>query len=77
MTMRLRLTCQETARLVLEGEERALPLTERALIRLHLAVCQGCTNFTRQVALMRGALGQWRQYRDGGGEGDSSNDPAR
>ena len=49
MTMRLRLTCQETARLVLEGEERALPLTERTLIRLHLAVCQGCTNFTRQV----------------------------
>lgn len=75
MTLRLRLTCKETARLVLAGEERTLPLSERTLIRLHLAVCQGCTNFTRQVALMRGALGQWRQYRDGG-EGDSSDDPA-
>lgn len=63
--MRLRLTCQETARLILEGEDRALPLGERVLVRVHLGYCRGCTRFSQQVRLMRGAMDGWRRYTDG------------
>jgi predicted anti-sigma-YlaC factor YlaD len=63
--MRLRLTCKETARLVLEGEDRTLPLGERVLVRLHLGMCKGCTRFSQQVQLMHGALEGWRRYADG------------
>jgi hypothetical protein len=66
--MRLRLTCKETARLVLEGEDRALALGERVLVRVHLGYCRGCTRFSQQVHLMRGALQNWRRYADGDDE---------
>lgn len=63
--MRLRLTCKETTRLVLEGEDRVLPLGERVLIRMHLGYCKGCTRFSKQVKLMHGAVDGWRRYADG------------
>jgi hypothetical protein len=61
MRLRLRLTCQDTTRLVLEGEDRALLLGERVLIRVHVGMCKGCTRFTQQVRLMRQAMDGWRQ----------------
>lgn len=72
--MRLKLTCRETTRLVLEGEDRMLPLGERVLIRVHLGYCQGCTRFSKQVQLMRSALDGWRRYT---GDGGSEQPPAR
>ena len=57
-------SCQETTRLVLEGEDRALALSERVLIRVHLGMCKGCTRFSKQVHLMRDAMAQWRQLDD-------------
>ncbi|MFM2057510.1 MAG: hypothetical protein RLY71_1895 [Pseudomonadota bacterium] len=60
--------CREVTRLVLEGEERPLPWSDRARIHLHLRMCQACTNFTGQVRLMRSAMNQWRRY------GSSSDD---
>ena len=62
LRLRLRLTCQETARLVLEGEDRTLPLGERVLVRVHLGMCKGCTRFTQQVRLMHAAMNGWRHY---------------
>jgi hypothetical protein len=62
--MRMHLDCRETTRLVLEGEERKLALAERIAVRLHMLICKACPKFQRQVRLMRGAMGQWRDYRD-------------
>lgn len=59
--MRLLLTCKETTRLVLEGEDRALLLGERVLIRVHLGLCEGCTRFSKQVHLMHSAMDSWRR----------------
>jgi hypothetical protein len=67
----LRLTCREVTRLVLEGEERSLSVSERVVLRLHWLACDGCTRFRRQMQTMRGALDRWRQYRDGGDDGSS------
>ncbi len=50
------LTCREATRLVSQGLERRLGLAERLALRLHLLICDGCTNFSKQVAFLRRAL---------------------
>lgn len=59
-------TCRDVTRLVLEGEDRALSLRERAAVRMHMWICAACQGFRRQVHFMRGAMGKWRRYRDDG-----------
>ncbi|MCV2367817.1 zf-HC2 domain-containing protein [Paucibacter oligotrophus] len=54
--------CKDITRMVLEGEERRLGQTEQLLIRAHYLICKGCTNFGKQVELMRKASAQWRSY---------------
>lgn len=59
--------CREVTALVLAGEDRRLGAGERLAIRVHLLVCHGCTNFSRQVAVMRRAMAHWRSDVDGDG----------
>ena len=63
MTM-LRRTCKEVAALLIAREDRALPLTERLALRLHLLACEACPKFERQLLTMRNALSQWRHYQE-------------
>ena len=49
-------TCREVQQLVSEGLDRHLSLIERARLRLHLVVCESCTNFNGQMALLRQAM---------------------
>ncbi len=49
------LTCKELSRLASQGLDRRLGLAERVKFRLHLAVCNGCRNFTRQLDFLRKA----------------------
>lgn len=65
----LRRTCKEVTALVIAREDRALPLTERLALRLHMTMCQACPTFERQVLTMRNALQQWRHYGSDG-QGD-------
>jgi hypothetical protein len=62
--MKLGLNCRESARLILQGEDRRLGLAERLALRVHLTLCDGCTRFVGQVGLMRGAMQRWRAYTD-------------
>ena len=50
------LSCKEASRLVSQGLDRRLGFGERVALRLHLAICDGCTNFSRQVAFLRKAM---------------------
>jgi len=50
------LNCKEATRLVSQGLDRRLGLAERVALRLHLLVCDGCTNFSKQAAFLRRAL---------------------
>lgn len=61
MRLPLMLTCQETTRLVLEGEDRALAPGERIRVRMHQHLCRGCARFSQQVRLMRHAMQDWRR----------------
>ena len=59
--MILRRTCKEVSALLVAREDRALPLADRVALRLHLAACEACPVFERQLATMRKALRAWRQ----------------
>ena len=52
----LKPTCREVHRLVSEGMDRDLSLVERLRMRLHLMVCDACTRFNGQMALLRSAM---------------------
>ena len=50
------LSCKEVTRLVSQGLDRRLGFAERVRLRLHLAICDGCTNFKKQTAFLREAV---------------------
>ena len=58
--MRL-LSCKETTRLVSQGLDRRLSFGERVALRVHLAICDGCSNFTRQLRFLRRAVARLGQ----------------
>ena len=62
--MILRRTCKEVAALLVAREDRALPLVERVALRLHLAACNACPVFERQLLTVRSSLQSWRNYLD-------------
>ena len=57
-------SCKEVTALVIAREDRELPWMERAALRVHIAMCQACPRFERQVLTMRNAMKQWRGYTD-------------
>lgn len=63
-TYPLRLSCKEAAALLIAREDRALPLADRAALRLHLALCKACPRFERQLLTLRNAMKQWRGYAE-------------
>ena len=58
----LRRTCKQVSALLVAREDRALPVVERVALRLHLAACNACPLFERQLLTMRNALHSWRNY---------------
>ena len=48
-------SCDEAAKLSSQAMEVPLTPPERVLLRLHLAMCARCTNFTRQMDFLRNA----------------------
>ena len=56
--MGLMKTCKETSTLVTESLDRRLTWRERLGMRIHLAVCDNCARFARQMRLIRTWLRQ-------------------
>ncbi|HXC41331.1 MAG TPA: zf-HC2 domain-containing protein [Burkholderiales bacterium] len=54
--MKFRLKCREASRLLSQAEDRQLGLSERLALRLHLGLCDACTQFSRQLGFLRRAL---------------------
>jgi predicted anti-sigma-YlaC factor YlaD len=50
------LSCKEAARLVSLGLDRELGFGDRVMLRVHLTICDGCSNFKDQVAFLRKAV---------------------
>jgi hypothetical protein len=53
-------TCREASELLSQMQDRPLTRRERIRLRLHLAICNHCSRFARQMAFMRRAM---RAYR--------------
>lgn len=49
------LSCKQVARLVSQGLDRELGFADRVRLRVHLAICEGCTNFKKQMDFLRSA----------------------
>jgi len=56
--MTLMMSCKEVSRLVSQGLDRRLGFGERVALRMHLAICEGCGNFERQLRILREAVRQ-------------------
>ncbi len=52
------LDCQHASQLLSQAMERRLPWRQRISLRLHLMICDACTQFSRQLTLLRTAVGQ-------------------
>jgi hypothetical protein len=50
------LSCKEVTRLVSQGLDRRLGFFERLRLRVHLRICDGCTNFKKQMDFLRQAV---------------------
>jgi len=46
-------TCRETTELASRAMDERLPLSNRMALRLHLAICENCARFNRQLQEMR------------------------
>jgi hypothetical protein len=55
------ISCQEASRLLSQRQDRELGSWEVLKLRAHLALCDICTRFSKQLDFMRVAL---RRYRD-------------
>ena len=52
---KLMYSCKEASKLSSRAMDEPLTPTERVLLRLHLMMCGGCSNFARQIEFLRRA----------------------
>ena len=55
------LTCKEASRLSSEGLDRKLSVGEWLALRMHLALCEGCSRVKQQFQFLRQAMSQLRE----------------
>lgn len=70
MSVPLKRTCKEVAALLVAREDRELPLADRLALRVHMAICDACPRFERQLLSMRNGLRAWRNYSGPDDAGD-------
>lgn len=58
------LSCSEATRLVSEQQERALSARERLALQMHLMMCAGCKNFSRQIPFLSNAMKAYSERLD-------------
>lgn len=66
------MNCEQATRLMSDGEDRDLSLSEKAALRLHLMMCVGCRRFSSQVGVLRQAMKRWVDRDDDGDGGDAA-----
>lgn len=57
------LTCKQASLLMSQEQDRRLRLRERIGLRLHVMICDACSNYRRQLAFLREAC---RRFGGGG-----------
>lgn len=57
------LSCRQATELMSQEQDRPLSLAERLGLRLHVLICTGCSNYRRQMGVLRAAC---RRFGSGG-----------
>ena len=57
-------TCREVSAILVAREDRNLSLADRIALRIHMAMCDACPRFERQILTMRNGFRQWRNYTE-------------
>ena len=60
----MKITCKEASRLISASQDAKLSLSERAALRLHLALCDACNKVKAQFDFLRKALSAYAQRSD-------------
>lgn len=48
--------CRQASRKLSEAADRKLPLADRITLRIHLGICDACSNFSKQLDFLRRAM---------------------
>jgi predicted anti-sigma-YlaC factor YlaD len=59
------LSCKDVTHLLSDGQDRKLTLSERLSLEMHLAMCQGCSNFKKQMGFLRTACRRYTERVSG------------
>jgi len=65
------LSCKEATQRLSEAQDRDLTLSEKLQLTMHLAMCGGCRNFSKQMDFLRTAC---KRYADKPAENNSRHD---
>jgi len=58
------MNCQQATRLISERQERPLTWSERMTLKMHVMMCSGCKNFSRQIPFLSQAMRAYAQGKD-------------
>ncbi len=58
--MKLMLTCKQASRIISQSLDKPLSWSDRMKLKFHLFICDACTNFNRQLRLIRNAIQHMR-----------------
>jgi hypothetical protein len=56
--------CRKAARLISESQDHRLRLRDRLALRVHLAMCDGCTRYLHQIEFLGRAMKRWSNYSE-------------
>jgi hypothetical protein len=56
--MKVNLPCRDIARLVSDAEDRVLPASDQARLRLHFVMCRNCRTLEEEMSFLRRAMRQ-------------------
>ncbi|GAB4216760.1 MAG: hypothetical protein Fur007_17420 [Rhodoferax sp.] len=58
------MNCQQATRLISESQDRALSLSEKVALKVHLMMCSGCKNFSLQIPFLSQAMKAYAKGMD-------------
>jgi hypothetical protein len=68
------LKCKEVSELCSQELERPLPIADRVSLAMHMMMCTGCSNFRKQMRLLRQKMHEYADGRAPSEPADQSSD---
>lgn len=62
------LSCKETTQRLSEAQDRGMSLSETLQLKMHLAMCGACSNFSKQLDFLRVACKRYVEKSGRGGD---------